>query len=476
MDRRLFLMGAAGAAASPAWADPVALGADLPLLRRIYETLHPGLYRYQTPLAWAKDCEDLAAALRRPADVAQQYLALSRLAGRVKCGHTYANFFNQSKAIRRRLIEPANRLPFHLVWLGDRMVVTGNPLGVDGIARGTEILTIDGVAVSRIRRSMLPLIRADGNNDAKRCALMNVQGVDRIETFDVYYPLLFPSDRPVFKLGIAGRGQVSVDKIDLATRQKTMPPGYDETRSDYWSLIWRKPAIAVLTMPGWALYDVTWDWRARLDGMFEEMAARGARGLIVDIRENEGGVDCGHEIIARLIDTPLPLDSDYERRVRFRTTPADISPYLDTWDQSFERLGEGAEDLGDGFFRLKADEEGVAVITPRGPRFKGKVVVLSSAQNSSATFQFISLVKRHGLARVYGQTTGGNQRGINGGAFFFVRLPNSGLEIDLPLIGTFPKTPRPDAGLEPDVFVEPSLQDIGSGRDAVLERAIADLA
>ncbi|ESQ92232.1 hypothetical protein ABAC460_04900 [Asticcacaulis sp. AC460] len=444
------------------------------MLRRIYETLHPGLYRYQTPQAWAEACDHLAADLRRPADVAQQYLALSRLAGRVKCGHTYANFFNQSKAIRRRVIEPANKLPFHFLWLGDRMVVTENPLGVEGIKRGSEILTIDGVPVSRIRRALLPYMRADGNNDAKRYALMNVQGVDRIETFDVFYPLLFPSERPVFALGLSGR-QVPVEKIGQAVREKMMAAGNDETVPDYWTLTWPKPGIALLTMPGWALYDVTWDWKARLDAMFEEMAAQGARGLIVDIRENEGGFDCGHEIIARLIDTPLPLDADYERRVRFRTTPADLNPYLDTWDRSFERLGEGAEDLGDGFFRLKDDEEGVAVISPKGPRFRGKVVVLSSAQNSSATFQFISLVKRHGLARVYGQPTGGNQRGINGGAFFFVRLPNSGLEIDLPLIGTFPKTPRPDEGLAPDVFVEPSLADIASGRDAVLERVIADL-
>ena len=36
-----------------------------------------------------------------------------------------------------------------------------------------------------------------------------------------------------------------------------------------------------------------------------------------------------------------------------------------------------------------------------------------------------------------GQMTGGNQRGINGGAFFFVTLSNSQLEVDLPLVGNF---------------------------------------
>src|SRR5690349_1140584 len=48
--------------------------------------------------------------------------------------------------------------------------------------------------------------------------------------------------------------------------------------------------------------------------------------------------------------------------------------------------------------------------------------------------------------RLDGQTTGGNQRSINGGAFFFLALPTSGIELDLPLIGRFPEKDRPDVG------------------------------
>ena len=111
-------------------------------------------------------------------------------------------------------------------------------------------------------------------------------------------------------------------------------------------------------------------------------------------------------------------------------------------------LGEGAADLGNGFYRLANDDD-LRAIKPQGPRFAGRVAVLCGAQNSSATFGFIDLVQRHGVARVYGEPTGGNQRGINGGCFFFLRLPHSGLEADLPLIGTFPHMLKPDAGCSP---------------------------
>lgn len=69
------------------------------------------------------------------------------------------------------------------------------------------------------------------------------------------------------------------------------------------------------------------------------------------------------------------------------------------------------------------------------------------------------------LGTLVGQSTGGNQRGINGGAFFFLRLPKSQIELDLPLIGSFPVSPQPDQGLTPDVVVTLTLQDIVEGKD-----------
>ena len=56
-----------------------------------------------------------------------------------------------------------------------------------------------------------------------------------------------------------------------------------------------------------------------------------------------------------------------------------------------------------------------------------------------------------------------------------MRLPRTGIEVDVPLIGQFPisPTPRPDAGIEPDVPLRPAVEDIASGRDAELEAVLA---
>lgn len=477
--RRHFLAGAAGLAFAPsAWAQTTLRGADLAadiaILREAYEALHPGLYRYATPARVAARFDALAANWGQDQTRAEAYLTLSHFLASVRCGHTYANFYNQTRAVQEELFAGATRLPFHFVWVDGRMIVTANHSTEPALARGAEVVSIDGRRVSRLLDTLVPYARADGGNDDKRRSLLQVRGYDRFEYFDVFQGLMFPPRDGAFRLRVRAAGQtqiraVEVAPIDLAARRTAMRVATDRN-APAWTLSYPNERTALLTMPTWALYNSTWDWRGFLDATFTEIAARGATKLIVDLRGNEGGLDCGHEIIARLIDRDLPLET-YERRVRFQRTPDNLNPYLDTWDDSFRTLGEGAEPIGDGWYRMP-QAAGVTTISPRGPRFAGEVVVLIDADNSSATFQFASIVRANRLGRLIGAPTGGNQRGINGGSFFFLRLPASGLEADVPLVGSFPRTPRPDAGIAPDTRILPTREDIAAGRDPVLTAAL----
>lgn len=476
LNRRAVLAGlCATAAAGPALAATSDMAGDIDILERAYTQLHPGLYRYATPDAMARRFAQLRTDFARAPTLQARYKSLSLFLASIRCGHTYGNFYNQTASVQQALFSGKTRLPFHFRLLGDRIIVTRSQTAEPRLVPGAEILRIDGRSPRDLIRALTPYMRADGNNDAKRRALMDVRGLDRFESFDVYYPLEY-SVGDAFALTLRRPGQtrverVEVEPIDLATRRTAMAvDGTPGGATPAWTLT-ERDGVAILTMPTWSLYNSQWDWRRFLDDAFAQIF--GARGLIVDLRGNEGGLDCGNAIIARLIDRDLALTAD-ERRVRFRTTPADLNPYLDTWDRSFEKLGEGADDLGDGFYRLKAVQD-VNLITPKGPRFRAPVVVLIDAQNSSATFQFAQIVQTNGLGRLMGSPTGGNQRGINGGAFFFLRLPQSGLEADLPLIGRFPVTPKPDAGLEPDFALSDTAADIAAGRDAVLDGAVRRL-
>jgi hypothetical protein len=186
-------------------------------------------------------------------------------------------------------------------------------------------------------------------------------------------------------------------------------------------------------------------------------------------------MDCGDRVLARLIERDLKKPA-YDRYTRYRTAPADLKPYLSTWDRSFFDWGKDATGPDSrGLYRMTRFDDGPEgdVIAPAGRRFGGPLAVLTSATNSSATFQFALTVKTSGRGRLIGQTTGGNLRGINGSGFFFLKLPNSGLEADLPLVATLPRTTQPDSGLAPDIAVRLSAAALARGEDPEMAAALA---
>ncbi|QXQ05197.1 S41 family peptidase [Sphingosinicellaceae bacterium] len=441
---------------------------DAAILIRAYEELHPGLTRYLIPEARAA----AEARLRSEAAVADTpgalWLAATRFTAAVRCGHSFCNPFNQGKALTAALVERPDRLPFLFRWIDRRMIVTRG-LGDATLRPGTEVLVIDGEPAPALLARLMRLARADGHNDAKRIADLEVRGAGKYEDFDVLRSL---TARPG-----ATTAMLEVRDPDGKHRRIEVPLlGFDsrpraDNKSDapLFTAAMRGPAM-VLTMPDWATYDSKWDWRGFIDKTVDDAIAANARAIVVDLRGNEGGEDCGDVLLGRLVDRRLG-HAPALRRVRYRTTPADLDPHLDTWDDSFRKLGADAVDDKHDCLLTLPPEPSLSIV-PRSPRFTGKLVVLVDAECSSATFQFAQTVRSAGRGTIVGEPTGGNRRGINGGAFFFLRLPNSRLEVDLPLIGSFPLVPQPDAGLVPDVLAAPTQASLAAGTDPGMAAAL----
>lgn len=483
MDRRNVLIAGgtiAAAAALPAgMVRAAALGSgevreDVEVARRAL-ALHPGLHRYLTPAQVDQGLARLTGDMTAAPDQASRFLAVQRFVSTVRCGHTHCNFYNQTDQVVADLFDRPTRLPFAFNWLDNRMIVIPSPAGDPALPPGTEIVLVNGRRPRDMLAALMPYTRADGHNDAKRRVQLEMRNTDKFEYFDIFQGLTFPPPNCVHRIEArrpdGGRFQLERPAIDMTQRRKALQvpdPGKD---APLWQ--WEMCGdVALLTMPSWVTYHTKWDWQGWLNDRLSILSGSGARGLVIDLRENEGGTDCGNAILSRLAERDLEL-TGYRRLLRFRNTPADIDRYLDTWDKSFRTMGAKAREVGGGFFQLPGENEGFDGVSAIAPRIAVPVAALISPVCSSATFAFSRRAKESGLVRLFGETSGGNLRGINGGAYFFVRLPHSGIEFDLPIIGYFPVKPRPDAGVEPDVRVDRTARDIANGRDRCLATAIA---
>ncbi len=442
---------------------------DADVLIRAYAELHPSLMRYLTPAGRAAN----EARFRREAEAAETpaalWLATTRFTAAARCGHSFVNPANQGKAVTGALVERSDRLPFLFRWIGTRMIVTRALADVPGLRPGTEITALDGESAARLRARLMPLARGDGHNDAKRAADLEVRAAGKYEDFDMLRSLVVRPGATTVSLDLRApdgkHSRVEAPLLGWDSRPRADNKGDDAL----WTATMQGQAM-VVTMGDWATYDSKWDWRSFIEKTVDDAIAVNARGIVVDLRGNEGGEDCGDVLLSRLTNRPLG-HAPAARRVRYRKTPADLDPHLDTWDDSFRTLGvDAVDDRHDGLLTLPA--ETAMRIQPSGKRYTGKLIVLVDAECSSATFQFAQTVREAGRGTIVGEPTGGNRRGINGGCFFSVRMPHSRLEADLPLIGNFPLTPQPDAGLTPDVLARPTQASIAAGLDPGMAAAL----
>lgn len=454
---------------------PAAMQADIAILFDAYASLHPGLYRYLTRVEFQRERQRLDRFAATPRTLGDFYLALTAFTASIRCGHSYPNPANQTPAVAATLFGKPDRLPFAFVWLDRRMIVTADLGSGHHLPAGSEVVAIDGIDARDMLARMLPYARTDGSNDARKVADLGIPGDADQPSFDVLRTLLFPSSGPSARVVVRADGRTVTVTCPLMTATaRDAVLRHPSNDSPYGWTFEVRDTIGILTMPTWAVFRDQWDWRGFIDASVDTAIDRKLSGIVIDVRDNGGGLDCGAAIIARLIEAPLTADS-YSRHVRYRKIPDRLAPHLKTWDRSFRDWGASASGPdAAGFYTLTrpGDASDTDTIQPKGRRFAGNVAVLVGPKNASATLGFARLLRRHRLGTLVGEQTGGNRRGINGGAFFFVGLPGSGIEVDLPLIAYWPDTPQPDAGVMPDIIVPARSVDLQAGRDTALARAV----
>ncbi len=452
---------------------------DFKILKDVLRNYHPGLYRFQDSITIQKHFDNLEQELNHDMPLSEAYLLFSKFTAKLKCGHTFCSYYNQSGTTKDLLFNNSDKVPFTFFLFDKRMFVEKNVSENENLKQGTEILAINNIPVAAIIDTLLQYAKGDGNNNLKRLNDLNLSGLGKFEAFDIFYPLLFQKNNDMYALEIKQPDQnnalqINVKAISRAERFARIEKKYGKqpsTYDDLWRFKLLNDEIGYLKIGTFVTNKLTIDWKTFLNKSFDELNEKKIQNLIIDIRGNEGGDDAVNLVLGKKLAKQEIEFPAFKELLRYEKVSNEHRPYLNTWDKSFfDRSGKLIAQ-GKGFYTWKKDK-GNSIIKQNSKAFQGNTYLLVDAANSSATFFLTAGLQQNKIATIVGSETGGNLKGTNGGQLFFLWLPNSKIEIDIPLIGYYPLTEQPDKGIDPDIEVQLNISDILSNEDKVLETAL----
>ncbi len=441
---------------------------DFDVLRLALEQGHSGLYRYSSKEAIDGMFDGTAGSI----DAAMTELEFLRFISPVIAGVNDGHMrLLVSEGLAAHLENQPHHLPFKLAFVAGRAYLHRDYTAPRDIDMGAELTHLNGMPLSEVTARILWTFPSDGRVETSKW-----RRLERATTFGNAYTGAF---------GISTRFELRYRTPDGRTHERTFSgitqarllrrfrdryPEAAENRPPieltYTAGI---PVLTVRTFGSGAYPNAGIDYPQFLDSAFTEFESRGARQLIIDVRNNGGGSDeYGKLLAAHLLNREFfYYESLIVNRDRF-----DFLDYtsMSNDDMPRDRLRERA----DGNFDVLGHSN-LGPQQPESPVFDGDVYILINGASFSATGEFTSVVHHHRRATFVGEESGAGYYGNTSGMGVTVTLPNTKLRVRIPMmrytmaVSGYEPT---DRGLIPDHPVTPTLDDIMSGRDAVLEYVV----
>lgn len=457
---------------------PEQLKADVALLKNILEANHPSLYWY-TP----KDSIDyyfnaVTAGLQDSLTEQQFKNKVSWIVSKIRCGHTAVR---SSKAYAKAAAK-AGRPQFPLVlktWKDSLVVLTSLFKNDSVFKRGTVITGINGMSNRQLLDSMFQLISTDGyaDNFKSQVISMNFPAYFR-NTFGLrdQYTVQYLDSNGKSRTAILHNYDAKADTGKKVVAVQHLPP---LTRKELRQAeLTAKRSLRIDTAHKTAYMRVTTFSEGRLRTFFRrsfrQLKENQVQNLIIDLRENGGGnIALSNRLSQYLADHPFTTADTIAAKSRRLRYGRYIHPSWVYWIS----MHFASKKKDDGRFHFTYYEH--HRLKPyRKNHFNGQVYILQGGYTFSAATMFISTIKDQANVLTLGEETGGGSYGNSSIHLPTIKLPNTGVQVVLPLYRVVlnhahAKTGR---GIMPDVEIEPSQNAIERNADVKMEKLQAIIA
>ncbi len=452
---------------------PALLQEDLSLLQKILEANHPSLYWYTS-----KDSVDLCFknainSITDSLDEVQFKNKVAEVISIIRCGHTSVRF---SKAYIKKIAQfRYPQFPLSLKAWGDSLVVLSSSFPHDSIfKRGTIITGINGRSNRQVLDTIFRSISSDGY--AYNYKNQVVSG-----NFAAWYKTVLGIDSLYRISYIDSSGKTSLAVIKSFSPQKdtlskkpldSIPPFKKPTRKEIRrAKLLAKRSFVIDTATHTAFMDLSTfsgGWiRPFFRRSFRAMQKQGARNLVVELRTNGGGSVSNSILLTKyLSDHPFKVGDSVVAISRKFKYGRYIHPSLVYWFA----MNFGAHKMEDGLIHYRYYEK--KLFQPKEKyHFSGNVFLLQGGYSFSATTMFISQLKGQQNVKIVGEESGGGYYGNSAMHIPVIRLPNTGLQVTLPMYRLVIDANRPKGhGVIPDIIINPSSEAIKKSIDLKLQK------
>lgn len=370
---------------------------DIDALVYTFSEVHPNMFHECGQARFMEAVDRVKNNLPDSVSSVQLYKEIAPLIAMLGDGHSNLDFpYNDLFTAELR------RFPLFVDINLDNYVLTTTACIDSLIPRGAEVLSINGVESRVMLERMMPYV--SGERYFFRLARVNTM-------FPALFEILYAADdyEVIYREPGSKKNRIAFLKPATWEEIKQRTPKSKKQRekvADYSFTLDKEKNVAVMDFRH---FNHPLKARAFADSMFTTLREQGITNLIIDIRNNGGGISVvGDEFLRYISSVPFQQMS----KAFVRITP------------TTRRLMNGNGPYP-GLYYYNNDTKLIKPLTAEEGHFNGKVYLLTSHWTFSSAGSFAWAFKQFGMGTVIGEETGGMN--VCFGDILFYKLPVSGL-------------------------------------------------